>query len=958
MLVSVRMLLLVSITISVDATLGSPPILADIPTASGKEAGNAHNATSLFEQGEQARKAEKFSEAARLYMKADGLGSIEAAIELGQLYADGKGVERNLKVANSYFLRAQAAKAPRAFAAQAYVVNRLNFRENRAKAREIIARALDQGLTFPFYKDGETLTLYTAMAGYVSELATDGELQDPKARIEWLNKAIALGDTAAMAQLSYHYDKGAAVPRDQQLALQWAKRAADQGSPYGRKLLGELRKKYSGAETAKDLYERAGELDKRNEFAAAADVYARAVELEAPYSGFAAGSLGFMYMSGKGVTQDYSASIRMFKKQLELAKEQWWAYTSLSFVYRKRQPGGFEGEKLARNALQEGIDRGYNRLHKELGEIERDNKRYREAIEIFQRGIEADDPGSMAALGEMYRDGLGVAKNLGVALYWGRRAQEAQEYYGTMLIDSLRKEGVTAEVSPPPDPIKVARANTTFQDGMLAEESGNYDKALEMYLQVAKFGIEEYGGRAFARIGGMYSFGKGLPTNDQVAQQFFQLAADSGISTADIKKVRDTAEPDKKATSPEGHPAPSSSPTSAQASPAVTGSALSSSTSPDAGPAPAPSHTEVAKDLLETGYKAYQNGHYTRAFRMFREAAQKGNAQAQYESAEMLIEGQGVEKDRATGKQWLTLAVMQGNADAKQLQARVEAEDAGKSKEAAAAPKLPEPVAPVASITPAILERVEPTPPVEPKPLPIPITEKRVALVIGNAAYPGGAALANPRNDAEDLGSALRKVGFDVVSGTDLTQRAFADTMAQFTSKAEGADVALVYYAGHAMQLDGENWLLPVDVRADTALNVRLTSLPLQTVVGEVENRVKTTLVFLDACRNNPIEEALKARLRQSKRGFSETRGLARVTVASPDTLVVFATQPNATAADGKGRNSPFTEALLENITTPGVEIETLMKRVSAAVGQKTGQTQEPERLSRLKSEFYFVPVN
>jgi uncharacterized caspase-like protein len=159
------------------------------------------------------------------------------------------------------------------------------------------------------------------------------------------------------------------------------------------------------------------------------------------------------------------------------------------------------------------------------------------------------------------------------------------------------------------------------------------------------------------------------------------------------------------------------------------------------------------------------------------------------------------------------------------------------------------------------------------------------------------------------------------------------------------------------MQLDGENFLLPVDVRADSALNVRLTSLSLQTVIGEVETRVRTTLVLLDACRNNPIEEALKTRLRQSRRAFAETRGLARVTVNSPDTLVVFATQPNATAADGKGRNSPFAEALLENIAAPGIEIETLMKRVSAAVGEKTGQSQEPERLSRLKSEFYFVPV-
>lgn len=145
------------------------------------------------------------------------------------------------------------------------------------------------------------------------------------------------------------------VPKDQELALQWAKRAADQGSPYGRKLLGELRTKYSGTETAKDLYERAGELDKRDEFPAAADLYARAVELEAPYSGYAAGGLGYLYMSGKGVTQDYNASIRMFRKQLELAKDRWWAYTSLSFAYRKYQPGGFEAGARAPLSSQERV---------------------------------------------------------------------------------------------------------------------------------------------------------------------------------------------------------------------------------------------------------------------------------------------------------------------------------------------------------------------------------------------------------------------------------------------------------------------------------------------------------------------------------------------------------------------------------------------------------------------------
>jgi len=127
--------------------------------------------------------------------------------------------------------------------------------------------------------------------------------------------------------------------------------------------------------------------------------------------------------------------------------------------------------------------------------------------------------------------------------------------------------------------------------------------------------------------------------------------------------------------------------------------------------------------------------------------------------------------------------------------------------------------------------------------------------------------------------------------------------------------------------------------------------------MSEVEARAGTTLVFLDSCRDNPLEEVLKASFRQQKHGYADSRGLARPDIKSPQTLIVFATRPNMTAADGSGRNSPFTEAFLQHVTTPGVEIEVLMKRVRQTVAANTKGKQQPERLSRLETEFYFVPA-
>jgi uncharacterized caspase-like protein len=139
--------------------------------------------------------------------------------------------------------------------------------------------------------------------------------------------------------------------------------------------------------------------------------------------------------------------------------------------------------------------------------------------------------------------------------------------------------------------------------------------------------------------------------------------------------------------------------------------------------------------------------------------------------------------------------------------------------------------------------------------------------------------------------------------------------------------------------------------------DVQQFNVSLQRLLQTVDSQAKVTLVFLDGCRNNPLADTLMASLEAQNRALRLDRGLARITVDSPDTLVVFATQPNDVAADGIGRNSPFTKAFLDNVATPGVEVETLMKRVTAEVKANTGDHQRPERLSGLTTEFYFAPT-
>ncbi len=230
----------------------------------------------------------------------------------------------------------------------------------------------------------------------------------------------------------------------------------------------------------------------------------------------------------------------------------------------------------------------------------------------------------------------------------------------------------------------------------------------------------------------------------------------------------------------------------------------------------------------------------------------------------------------------------------------------------------------------------------------------RIALVIGNSDYRGTAPLKNPAHDAADMAAALRKLGFDVVEAENLDGEHFADTVSQFTRRLQGAKVGLFYYAGHAMQYENTNYLMPIDATLKNAFQLKREMIAVSDIVDVMESTVPMDLVFLDSCRDNPLADELTRTLAAQGRAVSQTRGLARISTHGRNTLIAFAAGPGHEASDGQGRNSPFTGALLRHIATPGLEIETMLKRVSQDVLKETNNAQEPERLSRLTEEFYF----
>jgi uncharacterized caspase-like protein len=231
--------------------------------------------------------------------------------------------------------------------------------------------------------------------------------------------------------------------------------------------------------------------------------------------------------------------------------------------------------------------------------------------------------------------------------------------------------------------------------------------------------------------------------------------------------------------------------------------------------------------------------------------------------------------------------------------------------------------------------------------------ERKVALVVGNSQYKNAAlTLSNPKNDAEDVATALRSLDFEVVSAEDASKRDFDLAMTKFARLAAGADAVLLYYAGHALQYQGRNYLMPVDSEVEDDISLRYQMVLLDDVLAAAERATGVKIVILDACRNNPIADNINRKLAGLSRGVSTTRGLARIDKAL-GMVVAYSTAADDVAADGSGRNSPFTSALLRRLREPGLEIGAMFRRIAADVNEKTQGRQRPETYVSLIGEYY-----
>lgn len=236
----------------------------------------------------------------------------------------------------------------------------------------------------------------------------------------------------------------------------------------------------------------------------------------------------------------------------------------------------------------------------------------------------------------------------------------------------------------------------------------------------------------------------------------------------------------------------------------------------------------------------------------------------------------------------------------------------------------------------------------------------RIALVIGMAKYQTVVQLDNTVNDANAIADTLKKIGFAVTEITDAGGDDMRAALEEFAFRAETADLALVYYAGHGVEVSGENFLIPVDAKVTSNKDVQRQAVSLKQVLASVEGARKMRIVILDSCRNNPFGDALDTVALQQTQAQTEATRSARgggLAPPSPDrgTLVAFAASDGAVALDGAGKNSPFAQALVDNLPQPNLEISLMFRQIRDDVLQTTGNRQEPHTYGSLSGTPFYL---
>ncbi|MCA6121780.1 caspase family protein [Bradyrhizobium sp. WSM 1704] len=237
---------------------------------------------------------------------------------------------------------------------------------------------------------------------------------------------------------------------------------------------------------------------------------------------------------------------------------------------------------------------------------------------------------------------------------------------------------------------------------------------------------------------------------------------------------------------------------------------------------------------------------------------------------------------------------------------------------------------------------------------------RRVALVIGNGSYAHVKALPNPPNDARAMAKSLREIGFTVSEGLDLDREAMQRTIRDFLREAARSQIAVVYYAGHGVQVDGRNYLVPVDVAFKADGRTTDAMVDMDTITAGLDDQIRTNILILDACRNNPMAPQLASAgasrgIEGGSPGLAAPTSLGTGSTLGAGTLIAFATAPGQVALDGEGANSPFSAALSRHIGTPGLEVQQMLTRVRAEVVAATKGKQVPWSNSSLLGEVFLA---
>jgi formylglycine-generating enzyme required for sulfatase activity len=238
--------------------------------------------------------------------------------------------------------------------------------------------------------------------------------------------------------------------------------------------------------------------------------------------------------------------------------------------------------------------------------------------------------------------------------------------------------------------------------------------------------------------------------------------------------------------------------------------------------------------------------------------------------------------------------------------------------------------------------------------VPLAYAQKRVALVIGNAAYQHTPVLINPKNDATDMSVSLKKHGFEVIEGFDLDKVAFERKLREFAEALKDSDAGVFFYSGHGLQVSGQNYLVPIDAKAEGLESLGFEMIRAAFVQSIMEDKANTNILFLDACRNNPLARNLARST--GTRSAEIGRGLAPVE-SGIGTLISFSTAPGTVALDGTGRNSPFAGALVKHMTSSNEDLSAILIAVRNDVMKETRRQQVPWEHSALTGRFYFNPA-